>query len=85
MKVPPIPNAPGFRAWKLSLRDEISGASGAPDVAFAWVVKVEKQGITMEELGDREAFPSLDAKLAAALSRTLQGDLAQQVNVIKER
>ena len=48
-------------------------------------MKVEKPGITIDELGDSEAFPSLDAKLAAALSRTLQGDLAQQVNLLKER
>ena len=85
VKVPAIPTATSFRAWKLALRDEISGASGAPDQAFSWIMKVEREGITVEELGDSEAFPSLDAKLAAALSRTLQGDLAQQVNLVKER
>ena len=85
VKVPAIPTATGFRAWKLALRDEISGASGAPDQAFSWIMKVEREGITVEELGDSEAFPSLDAKLAAALSRTIQGDLAQQVNLVKER
>ena len=73
VRVPQLPKAPGFRAWKMALRDEIAGASGSPQEAFAWILKVEKPGITSEELGDSENFPSLDAKLAAALSRIASG------------
>ena len=80
-----MPNAAGFRAWKLQLCNEVTGASGNPEEAFKWLKKVEKEGITIEKLASSGRFPSLDAKLAAALSRTLTGDLAQQVNLLKER
>ncbi len=85
LKVLALPSASQFRAWKLALRDEVAGASGVPDEAFAWAMCVERPETTFDSLGESGAFASLDAKLAAALSKILQGELARQVNIRKEK
>ena len=82
--VPALPTVPQFRSWKLTIRDAIAAASGKPDLGFAWIRKTEK-ATTADDLQDSGTFPSLDAKLAAALSRILTGELARQINVIKEQ
>ena len=74
-----------FRLWKLSLRDEVASASGIPELGFKWIFAVEKANQTFEKLADSKAFPSLDAKLASALSRITTGELARPVNVQKEK
>ena len=75
----------GFRTWKLQLRDEVASASGDPDAAFRWLNEVERDSVEIEQYASSGRFPSLDAKLAAALSRILTGDLLHQVNLLKER
>ena len=69
----------------MAVRNEIAGASGDPHEAFQWIMKVEKVGINIDELEDSESFPSLDAKLAAAISRIAQGDLSHRINLLKDR
>ena len=55
VNIPPLPNAPQFRSWKLAVRDEVSGASGAPDDGFLWIQEVEDPDQTIEGL------PTVDA------------------------
>ena len=74
-----------FSQLEMTVRNEVSSASGVPHAAFQWILKVEKVGITIDELQDSENFPSLDAKLAAALCRIGQGDLNHQFNTLMER
>ena len=71
-----MPKAPQFRSRKLALRDIVAGASGVPDAAFEWILEIEKKGKTLNDLADSGNFATLDAKLAAALSRTLPGIVA---------
>ena len=35
VRIPALPTVPQFRAWKLSVCEEIAGASGKPDDGFA--------------------------------------------------
>ena len=57
IKLPPMPNALGFRAWKLQVWDEVAGASGNPDKAFQWLKKVEKEGTAIDDLASSGRFP----------------------------
>ena len=41
--------------------------------------------MTLEKLGDSGNFPTLDAKLGAAITRIAQGDLSQRVNLEMEK
>ena len=79
-----MPKVADFRAWKLALRDEIAGASGDPQRGFAWIMEVEQRGVALICLEDSGFFPTLDAKLAAALSKAIHGEFARRVNVMKE-
>ena len=74
IKLHALPNAAGFRQWKQHLRDEVVGASGFPDQAFAWINRTET--LSFEELADSQEFSTLDAKLAAAFSRIASGEVA---------
>ena len=69
VKLQALPRAPNFRSWKMAVRNEIAGASGDPHTAFQW------------NLEDSESFPSLDAKLAAAITRIAQGDVSHRINL----
>ena len=85
VRIPSLPTVPQFRSWKLSVRDEIAGASGKPDAGFAWIMEIEKTKNGIDDLRDSGPFPSLDAKLAASLSKALTGELARQINIVKEQ
>lgn len=61
----------------MARRDGIPSAPGSPDDGFRWVLKVEKK--SYEDL-----FPTLDAKLAVALSKAMTGELGCQINLRKE-
>ena len=85
MKLQALPRAPNFRTWKLATQNEIAGASGDPQAAFTWILKVGKSGVSIDELEDSESFPTLDAKLAAAITRVAQGDLSNRINLMMDR
>ena len=85
IRLPPLPTVPQFRSWKLALRDEVAGASGQPDLGYRWICEVDQSSCTIESLADSGTFPSLDAKLAAALAKITTGELSRQINVHKER
>ena len=41
--------------------------------------------VKIDELEASENFPTLDAKLAAAITRIAQGDLSPRINLMQER
>ena len=84
IKLTAFPTAPGFRTWKTYVQNEIAGASGDPQNAFRWIEKVEEKDMTLDVLGDRGNFTTLDAKLGAAISRITQGDLSHEINLRME-
>ena len=55
--------------------DAVSGASGRPTEAFAWIAEVEDQKLTLEHFANPGDFDSLDAKLAKALCVVATGEL----------
>ena len=85
VKLQALPRAPNFRTWKLATQSEIAGACGDPQAAFTWILKVGKSGVSIDELEDSESFPTLDAKLAAAITRIAQGDLSNRINLMMDR
>jgi len=84
IEIKPMPQVAGFRAWKLALGGEVAGASGDPQRGFAWIMEVEMAGVPLRSLENSGLFPTLDAKLAAALSKAIHGEFARRVNVMKE-
>ena len=85
IKIAPIPAPQYIRTWRQRLREEVCSASGNPDEAFKWIVRVEDRDATFDEFGNSGGFVTLDTKLAAALSRGLPGDLARKVEHAKEK
>ena len=80
-----LPAPPGFRAWKLALWNEIANVTGDPENGFKWIQEVEKTGMTFETLGHSGMFPTVDAKLAAALSVAVHGEFARQIHILQEK
>jgi hypothetical protein len=79
-----LPNAAGFRLWKIHLRTEVMAASGRGRDAFQWILRTEMAGSTMEALADSEGYESLDNKLAAALMRVTKGGLGRKLSFLAE-
>jgi hypothetical protein len=78
VKVQPLPEMPGFRAWKVALRDEVVAASGRGDEAFAWIQRVERSDATMDNLAHSgRKFLSIDLKLKAGLAKVAHGELGR--------
>ena len=47
-------------------------------------MSVERPGVTLEALNNSGEIPTLDAKLAAALSKASRGEFARRINITKE-
>ena len=79
------PNVSSFRKWSNHLKQEVAGASGRPDEAFAWFCEIDTT-TDVETLQDSGSFPSLDAKVAAAFTKMLgRRDLGRQIIVAQEK
>ena len=68
----------------MSVKKEVAKASGIPDAGYAWISKVEDIE-DPEHLQVSEGKQLLDAKVAAGLSKILHGDLAKQIQLLKEK
>ena len=55
-KLPDLPTARSFHRWKMNVRNELAGASGDPQKAFTWILKVEEVGKTSDSPEDSENF-----------------------------
>jgi hypothetical protein len=62
----------------------VAGASGDPDNGFKWVTEVEGQGANLAHLYDSAPFHTLDAKLAASLTKIMSGEFARQIYILME-
>ena len=58
--------------------------SMAGERGFQWILTVEKPGATLALLSDSREFPTVDSKLAAALSKAIHGEFARRINIMKE-
>jgi hypothetical protein len=80
IKIPPLPTASQFKAWKLSVRSTVSSASKNPEEAFQWILEVEDKDASYEKMHEcHKKFETLDAKLAASLTNVCKGELSRKV------
>jgi hypothetical protein len=84
VKVPPLPNPQQYRAWRSTVRNAVTAASGRGEEAFKWILQAEKATATLRSLADSRRFDSLDAKLAAALTEVASGELGRRINLAVE-
>lgn len=82
VQVPTLPKVPHLSAWKLALCDEVASALRCPDDGFRWILEVEKE--SYDDPQCRVHFPTLDTKLAAALSKAITGERCRQIKLEKE-
>ena len=78
-----VGNVSNFRSWTMPFKRTVAAASGQPPQGFKWASRSEKAD--HDELEDSEGFPQLDAKMAAALSKIITGELARKLNAIGEQ
>ena len=74
IKLSGMPDATSFHSWRSATPKEVAAASGVAEEAFQWIMEVEDQDATFESLRDSGAFPSLDTKLGAAISKICSGE-----------
>ena len=77
-----------YRQWKHHVRDEIKSHSDKPDAAWDWLMEVyntvDERSVLEDRLSSPGKFTTLDTKLAAALTRSAKGDLANRIINYKE-
>jgi hypothetical protein len=70
----------GFPGWWSQVRTEVTAASQRGDVCFDWIRKIEDPESTFDAFGDSGLmFQSMDAKIMAALTRLLKGELNRRI------
>jgi len=85
------PQPTKYRAWRMMLVEEVVAASTTPDAAFKWIKHTNKEGIIHDDLqksyvpfsGPTNFFGTLDAQLAAALTRVATGDFPRRIQLEK--
>ena len=90
IQLPQLPAPAGFYVWRALVRDAVTAAySYDPDSAHRWILEVEREGVTLENLGMVSTqFASLDAKLSQAINSVIENrkdDLTRQIINLKER
>jgi hypothetical protein len=85
IKVGQWPSVAQFPAWRRNLRRSVVAASGVvDDSALAWIHEVESTSVTFESLGSSGLFPTLDSKLAVAISKISSGEFARRLGNLEE-
>ena len=79
IKVPVLPSANQFRAWKHTVYTNVNAASGRDDdKVLAFIRACEKDDAKVEDFRNcPKVLTTLDRKLASALSRTATGELGR--------
>ncbi len=80
-KLLPWPSVAGFLKWRQALTQEVRAASGGHHAAVSWLLAVESPTAIFESLSSPEAFPALDADIAAALSKIAQGEASRRIAI----
>ena len=73
IKIRDFPEAHAFEPWKIHIRGKIDSAAGGNGEAFERIMAVEDASVSYEDLGDKSAFPSIDAKHADAIQTVSKG------------
>ena len=81
MKLPALPTAAQYRAWRNLVYQSINTASGRPDdKALAWAREVEDETKELEYFDEvPRRFKLLSRKLATALQKIATGELGRRI------
>ena len=81
VRVPQLPTANQFRAWKSSVYHAVNACSGRPDdKAVAWMLETAREGAVQEDFRDPgPRFATVDRKLATALQKVATGELGRVI------
>ena len=85
--VPAFPKIGQLPGYKLAVIENVTAACHTEDYTKVteWIMKVDKVGTKFEDLAEPgKGFNRLDRKLAAALTPTIEGELARRI-LIKKR
>ena len=86
IKVGQWPSVAQFPAWRRNLRRSVVACSGVVDESsLAWILEVESPSTTYEGLGSSGMFPTLDSKLAVAISKISSGEFARRLGNLEEQ
>ncbi len=74
IKIPSLPkSAADYRPWMDAVVDAVTACAKDVDSAFEWIVRVEAESCTFDELYDSGEFKTLDAKLRSGISKHING------------
>ena len=85
VRVHAIPASPGFRHWRQQIRLEVASASGRPELANLWILRVEHPAATFDNMSMSGRFQTLDSKLGAALMKACSGTLSRRIALVAEQ
>ena len=79
IRIPQLPTANQFRAWKSSVYHAVNACSGRPDdKAVAWMLETAREGAVQEDFREPgPRFATVDRKLATALQKVATGELGR--------
>ena len=86
MRLPHYPNALTLQSWRRAVRTAAISSCEKPERVRACVFSVESEDASFDSLaeGDSGKHRALDAKLAEALLKIVNGDLARRIAVMSE-
>ena len=82
IRIPNLPAAGQFQAWKYIVFQSVNiAAQRDDDKALEWVSRVDDPNVTDEELAEPPElkFRQLSRRLAAALQKSVQGELGREI------
>ena len=84
--LPQYPNALPFQSWRRAVRTAAISSCEKPERARAFIFSVESEDASFDSLSvsDSDKHRALDAKLADALLKIVEGDLARRLAVMSE-
>ena len=79
VRVPQLPTANQFRAWKSAVYHAVNACSGRPDdKAIAWMLETAREGAVQADFREPGVrFATVDRKLATALQKVAAGELGR--------
>ena len=84
VKIANLPDAPGYRAWKMSTFMEVFSAVGGRDCIIDYMKMVENSTISHDMLRPSETFFRVEMSLANNLLKVATGELGRRMYTLQE-
>ena len=87
MSVPPLPHPSQFRAWRITVLQNLDATANRNDSrVIDWAREVEDESKSAEYFADSgKTFQSVDRKLGAALSKIATGELGRRITQLQDQ